>query len=155
MLYYMQSGVYYLALCISVGYTVAAFFPCDPGSPVSGTFRQGVHNIAGAIEYVGGGFAMLTLEPTHGIAFRHLAYFVLGAVFFMTIMPSTLLRGLIQRLAEVSLFGALALAAAKSSGGEILNKPTPESRPNQSFNTSRFAGSDPTACGCWSGYVGR
>ncbi len=27
--------------------------------------------------------------------------------------------------------------------------------PNRSINTARFAGSDPTACGCWSGYVGR
>lgn len=36
-----------LALCIATGYIIAAFFPCDPGSPYVGSPRQSVHNFAG------------------------------------------------------------------------------------------------------------
>ena len=43
-----------LSACLAVGYIVAAFFPCDPGSPVSGTWKQQLHNFGGFIEYAGG-----------------------------------------------------------------------------------------------------
>src|SRR5262245_44964023 len=48
-----------LAYCIAAGYSVAAFFPCDPGSPVSGSPRQAAHNLGGAIEYIGGGLSLM------------------------------------------------------------------------------------------------
>ena len=31
--------------CLGTGYVVAAFFPCDPGSPLYGSWRQQVHNL--------------------------------------------------------------------------------------------------------------
>lgn len=55
-----------LSACIAIGYLVAAVFPCDPGSPASGTARQGVHNIGGAVEYVGGGVALLVAAERFG-----------------------------------------------------------------------------------------
>jgi len=106
-----------LAFCIAVGYLVAAFFPCDPGSPVSGSARQGVHNLGGAVEYVGGGIALLSLADTHGGLFRLAAFAAFGAALLLTILPSTSVRGLVQRLAEACLFVALVAAAANLHAG--------------------------------------
>lgn len=103
-----------LALCIAVGYLVAAFFPCDPGSPASGTTRQGIHNLGGAVEYIGGGVA---LEQVSDTPFRPLGLAVLGAAALLTILPNTSVRGLFQRLAETGLFAGLALAAATTYAG--------------------------------------
>lgn len=55
-----------LAACIGTGYAVAALFPCDPGSPLSGSLR---HNFGGGIEYVGGALALFGLGEIHGSAF--------------------------------------------------------------------------------------
>ena len=100
-----------LALCIAVGYLGAAVFPCDPGSPASGSARQGMHNLAGGVEYVGGGFALLTLAKDLGDPFRIAGFIVLGAAVALTVMPASPVRGLIQRIAELCLFGGLTLAA--------------------------------------------
>lgn len=102
-----------LALCLATGYLGAALFACDPGSPASGTWRQGLHNLAGAVEYVGGGLVLLRLGqggwpgPWAGGA-------VLGAAAALTLLPPRAGRGLIQRGAELILFGSLALGLARS-----------------------------------------
>src|SRR5262245_45129545 len=36
-----------------LAYVVAAFFPCDPGCPATGSARQLVHNLGGLAEYGG------------------------------------------------------------------------------------------------------
>lgn len=99
-----------LALCIAIGYIGAAIFPCDPGSPSSGTMRQNLHNIAGGVEYVGGGFALLTLAERFGQPFRIAGFIVLGATIALSVLTSNSFRGLIQRIAEFCLFGGLGLA---------------------------------------------
>jgi hypothetical protein len=99
-----------LALCIAAGYTGAAVFPCDRGSPLSGTLRQAAHNLAGAVEYVGGGFALLRLAESLGQPFKLAALVVLGAAIALSLVPSNSVRGIIQRIAEACLFGALAMA---------------------------------------------
>ena len=43
-----------LSISLGIGYVVSAFFPCDPGSPFTGSGRQQVHNLGGFIEYAGG-----------------------------------------------------------------------------------------------------
>lgn len=98
-----------LALCIAIGYIGAALFPCDPGSPLVGTARQGFHNLAGAVEYVGGGFALLTLAGTYGQPFKTAGFVVLGTAIALSVLPAHSVRGIIQRIAEASLFGGLAL----------------------------------------------
>ena len=40
---------------LGFGYVMSAFFPCDPGSPLFGSWRQHAHNIAGFVEYLGTG----------------------------------------------------------------------------------------------------
>ena len=57
-----------LALSISVGYMVAAVFPCDPGSPVVGSQRQAVHTLGGAVEYLGGAISLMWISKSSGIA---------------------------------------------------------------------------------------
>jgi len=99
-----------LGLCIAVGYLGAAAFPCDPGSPVSGSARQGMHNLAGAIEYLGGGAALLTLARAGGAPFQWAGAAVIGSAVALTVLPSTAPRGLVQRVAEVCLFGGLVCA---------------------------------------------
>jgi len=100
-----------LALCIAIGYIGAAAFPCDRGSPLSGTPRQAVHNLAGGVEYIGGGFALMALSGTLGQPFKLAGFIVLGAAIAISVVPSSPVRGLIQRIAEICLFGGLAMAS--------------------------------------------
>jgi hypothetical protein len=105
-----------LALCIAIGYLVAAAFPCDAGSPLSGTARQGMHNLGGAIEYVGGGFALITIAKIYGQPFQAAGFVVLACTLALSILPSTSVRGIIQRIAEICLFAGLALSISRSIG---------------------------------------
>ena len=100
-----------LACCIAAGYAAAAAFPCDPGSPVSGTARQVAHNLGGAIQYIGGGLSLLALSERLVPELRVAAYLVLGSAFLLTVMPSGGVRGLAQRVAEVALFGCASYVA--------------------------------------------
>ncbi len=104
-----------LALCISVGYVGAAIFPCDPGSPASGSPRQGVHNLCGGIEYIGGGFAFFTLAESFGQPFKAAGFLVIASAIALTFLPSTSVRGMIQRIAESCLFAGLAAANWQAS----------------------------------------
>lgn len=96
-----------LAGALAVGYLVAAISPCDVGSPVSGTPRQAAHNLGGAVEYIGGGFALLTLAETFGAGFSVAGAVALIAAAALTLLPSKSVRGLVQRIAELVLFAAL------------------------------------------------
>lgn len=98
-----------LALCMAVGYIGATVFPCDRGCPAVGTSRQGFHNLAGAVEYIGGGLAVMMLAESFGQPFRAVGFVVFAAAIALSMLPSTSFRGAIQRLAEVGLFGCVAL----------------------------------------------
>jgi hypothetical protein len=100
-----------LALCIAIGYIGAAVFPCDPGAPLFGTARQVLHNLAGAVEYAGGGFALMAFAERFGQPYRMAGFIVLGATIGLAVMSSNSVRGVVQRIAEACLFGGLALAA--------------------------------------------
>lgn len=103
-----------LAACLSFGYLVAAVFPCDPGSPISGTPRQAVHNLGGAVQYIGGGAALWALASTGGVLFRPLGLVVFAAAALLTALPAWRFRGLVQRIAEAALFFGLLVAAGKA-----------------------------------------
>ena len=97
-----------LCLCIAVGYLAAAVFPCDAGSPVSGSARQGMHNLGGAIEYIGGGLALLAAAKTFDVPGRIAAYVVLAVAVALTVLPAGTPRGLLQRVGEIVLFSSAA-----------------------------------------------
>jgi Protein of unknown function (DUF998) len=99
-----------LALCVAVGYLTAAAFPCDPGSPLSGSPRQGLHNLGGAAEYIGGGIALFKLSETLGRPFGLAGLVVLSTAIALSIPGIAAIRGLIQRVAELCLFVGLAVA---------------------------------------------
>ena len=103
-----------LALCIAVGYAGAALFPCDPGAPMSGSPRQALHNLAGAVEYIGGGLALMALARDLGPVFQVAGIVVLGSGIALS-LPSRL-RGALQRVAEACLFGGLAWALWRLAG---------------------------------------
>ena len=102
-----------LALAIAIGYLVASMFPCDPGSPALGNTRQTLHNLGGAVQYIGGGFALLMLAESWGSPFKIAAGIVLATAAALTFLPSTFARGLAQRIGETCLFGGLILIAAR------------------------------------------
>ncbi|MEM9595675.1 MAG: DUF998 domain-containing protein [Acidobacteriota bacterium] len=103
-----------LAACIAVGYVGGALFPCDPGSPAAGSWRQGIHNLAGAVEYLGGALSLFVLSETLGPVFQILG-FVVGAVTVTLAFPNPF-RGLIQRTAEAALFAGLVYGALRVGG---------------------------------------
>ncbi len=106
-----------LASCIAVGYLGAALFPCDPGSPVSGSARQAAHNLAGAVEYIGGGFALTAIARDSGQSFQVAGFVVLAAAIALSVLPAASLRGGVQRVAELCLFGGLAFALWRGAAG--------------------------------------
>lgn len=107
LLYESSQAASALAASIAAGYTGAAFFPCDPGSPLKGSAKQDMHNVAGALQYLGGGAALLSLAAQFGNIYHGFAIVVLGAAVGISVPPLTPVRGLIQRIAELCLFGGL------------------------------------------------
>jgi hypothetical protein len=101
-----------LALAIATGYITAAAFPCDRGSPLSGSTRQAAHNVGGGIQYVGGAFALLTIANRVEQPFKAAGFVVLAATLVISLLPSTSIRGAVQRLAEATLFACLLLSAS-------------------------------------------
>lgn len=90
-----------LSICLSVGYTVSAFSPCDPGSPIEGSWRQHIHNLAGFVQYAGGIYFLLQVS----------GYSIFAGIVFICLIfisfPQNPVRGIAQRVAELLLFGSL------------------------------------------------
>lgn len=99
-----------LAACLGTGYVVAAFFPCDVGSPLGGSGRQQIHNLGGFVEYAGGAFFIFQAAETE-LPFVWLDYKTAGMIVIAGIVlvsiPGFFLRGLAQRITELILFGSL------------------------------------------------
>jgi hypothetical protein len=121
----LTRGASMLALSLAVGYLVAAFFPCDPGSPLQGSWRQGVHNLGGGAEYVGGARGLWlmghslrasTSESTIGTTFIVGACLVGSAVIVLSTPALSPWRGVTQRVAELVLFVGLIVVACFLDG---------------------------------------
>jgi len=108
---------------LGAGYVGAALFPCDRGAPFGGSLRNHLHNLAGAIGYLGGAAGLATL----GEAFEGHAVFgriaeitrALGMSVLFGLLPLSFpspFRGLVQRLMESALFGWIALVCVVWSG---------------------------------------
>ncbi|PJJ59840.1 DUF998 domain-containing protein [Hymenobacter chitinivorans] len=97
-----------LLLCLGIGYVVAAVFPCDVGSPSSGSAKQAVHNLGGAVEYIGGIFflhqAQGALLLQNVVPANTQLGLLIGCLLALS-LPGFPGRGLVQRVAEVLLFG--------------------------------------------------
>ena len=114
-----NAGLSTLALSIAVGYVVGAIFRCDPGCPLAASWRQGIHNMGGGIEYVGGAVGLWRIgDAVHdgaanslSIAFGGAAAIVAVAVVLMSMPALFRWRGAVQRVAEALLFAALVIGA--------------------------------------------
>jgi hypothetical protein len=110
---------YLLLSSVGIAYVGAAFAPCDIGCPAFPTsIRQLLHNLLGAVEYVGGGIGLLIFASTYftrrpdRIAQRLLlaaGIVVLGAFQGVVTPGFEQWHGLIQRAGETALFGSLVL----------------------------------------------
>lgn len=104
---------------LGLGYVIAAFFPCDPGSPLIGSWRQQVHNLFGLVEYLGTGVGFMAIGFSHvransttaGMALIVSGSAVLVGLVLLSIPSLFGVRGLVQRLAELIIFGWLAFAS--------------------------------------------
>jgi Protein of unknown function (DUF998) len=111
--YARAPGAAWLATCLSVGYLGAALFPCDPGAPLFGSWRQQLHSLSGAIEYLGGAFALAWLAALHDSPrYLALACVVLAAALGLCFSRLARVRGFMQRAGELALFAGLALLLA-------------------------------------------
>ncbi len=111
-------GLYAFA-SLGLGYVMAAFFPCDPGSPLMGSWQQQVHNVFGFVEYLGTGIALIAFGRSYtkakayllGVALVGSGVGVLVGLVLLSTPSWGSVRGLVQRVTEVILFGWLTLAS--------------------------------------------
>lgn len=99
-----------LSLCIGIGYLLSALFPCDPGSPLWGSRKQSVHNLAGVIEYGGGIYFLYQQKaflPGGGQMLSTLFLLLMISLMLLASPPGFKWRGLFQRIVEIILYGLL------------------------------------------------
>lgn len=113
----------YVGLCtfasLGLGYVMAAFFPCDPGSRLIGSWPQQVHNVFGLVEYLGTGVGLMALGWSHtkiksyliGVALLGSGVVVLVGLALLSTLSVADVRGLVQRVTEGILYGWLTLAS--------------------------------------------
>ena len=98
-----------LGVCMGAGYFVSVVAPCDPGSPMAGSFRQTLHNVGGGIEYCGGALSLWLVAEEHGSCFLYSGWLVAIGVIAISI-PGLAIRGLVQRGVETVLFVCMSYA---------------------------------------------
>jgi hypothetical protein len=115
---------------LGAGYVLAAFFPCDPGGPLFGSWRTLVHNTAGLIDYGGTAFGFLLfcrycarqkMRP-QAVAFRIAAALGFLATVLLGLPPAFPVRGAVQRVAELIQFAGVFFVCHQLSARAALNK---------------------------------
>lgn len=120
---YARDRVTFFGICafasLGLGYVMAAFFPCDPGSPLMGSWQQQVHNVFGLVEYLGTGAGLMALGWSHtkgkssltGVALIFSGVAVLIGLVLLSAPSWSSVRGLVQRVTEMIMFGWLTFAS--------------------------------------------
>src|SRR5215468_9147894 len=117
---------------LGTGYALAAFFPCDPGGPLFGSWRTLVHNAAGVIDYGGTalGFLLFCRYCTRhkmrpqAVAFGIAAALGLLALGLLGLPPAFPVRGAVQRVTELIQFtGVLFVCHLLSTRGAPNKRP--------------------------------
>jgi hypothetical protein len=97
---------------VGAGYFGGAIFRCDPGAPLLGSWHNGLHNLFGAAEYIGAAVAFSLLkfdafwEPLSDVL-EYAGGLVAVCLWGMS-FPHRF-RGLIQRVAETTIFAGVVL----------------------------------------------
>lgn len=110
-------GLWLFAM-LGAGYVGAAVFPCDPGAPLIGSWRNNLHNIVAAMGYLGAIAGMIELgRVMEDVAeLRSIAelsqWMGQVSVFGLFLLSfETPVRGLIQRLLEGIFYGWILLVS--------------------------------------------
>ncbi len=110
-------GLWLFAL-LGAGYVGAAIFPCDPGAPLLGTWRNNVHNLAAIAGYFGAAAGMMELARVMEDipvlqSMAEVSRIAGQATFFGLFLLSfeTPVRGLVQRVIEAVFYGWMLLVA--------------------------------------------
>jgi hypothetical protein len=104
----------YLMSLVGAGYVGGGIFRCDPGAPFVGSWRNTLHNIFGGLEYLGAAGAFTTLKRSEFWSpLSELMVYAGGLVVFCLwgISFPHPFRGLIQRVAETTIFVGVVLMA--------------------------------------------
>ena len=97
------------------GYVLAAFFPCDPGGPLFGSWRTLVHNAAGLLDYGGTALGFLLFCQycaRHKMRPQAAAFGIAAALGFLALVllglpPAFPVRGAVQRVTELIQFAGV------------------------------------------------
>jgi len=97
---------------LGTGYVLAAFFPCDPGGPLFGSWRTLVHNTAGLIDYGGTALGFLLFCrycARHKMKPQAVIFGIASALGFLALVllglpPAFPVRGAVQRVTEIIQF---------------------------------------------------
>lgn len=111
-----------LIVCLAMtplAYLIAILFPCDQGAPLIGSFKNSVHMLFGFFEYAGAIAAMIWLAYLADNAASHLLFASLTMVLvaglaLLTWPAASRIKGLIQRIMELSIFVSILLLASRA-----------------------------------------
>ena len=103
---------------LGTGYALSAFFPCDPGGPIFGTWRTLVHNVLGFIDYTGTGMGFLLTArylKRQNATTQAIFFLIAGVLMFIGVgllMDEGLfrIRGAVQRITEIIQFSGVFFA---------------------------------------------
>lgn len=99
-----------LAAALAFGYAGGALFPIDAGAPISGSWRNGAHNLAAGFSYVGAIAALELAGRDLGAPYTVAKFAILAFLVSAYIPGAREYRGLFQRVIELGLyFGLVAL----------------------------------------------
>jgi hypothetical protein len=103
-----------LAGAMGFSYFLSALFPCDPGTPMSGSWKNSVHNLVGGLAYATILYQLKALIDQQVGWYAELAFVALAVFLFNFIIgwPRQLV-GLTQRLAETSVFVCISMLLIK------------------------------------------
>ena len=106
-----STDVFWTLSLVGVGYFGGGIFRCDPGAPPFGTWRNTLHNLFGSLEYLGAAatFSMLKFSSFWSPLSDVMAYAVPLVLFcFLGLSFPHKFRGLVQRVAETTIFAGVA-----------------------------------------------
>lgn len=112
---------YWLLMFEPLAWIGSALAPCDLGCPIGGSMSQSLHTLLGVFTYLGTALGLVllatapTLRPGKRVLWIALAGLWLLLFVLMGLEPLQPLRGLLQRLAEWSVYSALCITAWRLS----------------------------------------
>jgi hypothetical membrane protein len=112
---------YWLLMFEPLAWIGSALAPCDLGCPIGGSLSQSLHTLLGVFTYLGTALGLVllatapTLRPGKRVLWIALAGLWLLLFVLMGLEPLQPLRGLLQRLAEWSVYSALCITAWRLS----------------------------------------